>query len=160
MLNEERLNHRATREALTFEVSRHKETTELLERVFGQAVRALNVAQGLEFEIATLEAAKVIRMGHAQPMALIDAPPDGDSRPQSSSVVNQMSIPSICASSPAETKLSAEGGSKETPPHDVNQSSPQIGEVGQTRNSSAVEPTSARKGTQRRYKTLLPRQDH
>jgi hypothetical protein len=106
MLNEERLSHRATREALTFEVSRHKETTELLERVFGEANRALDVAQGLEFEIATLEAAKAIRTD--QPQLMIGASPDGDRSPHSSGPVNQMTISSICTSNSIEPGSSAE----------------------------------------------------
>jgi hypothetical protein len=46
-LNGERLEHQACREALTFETERHKETIELLDRIFKEAMRSVEVADFL-----------------------------------------------------------------------------------------------------------------
>jgi hypothetical protein len=51
-LNKERLDHRASREALAFESERHKETMELLERMFKEAIRSSEVADNLSSRLA------------------------------------------------------------------------------------------------------------
>jgi hypothetical protein len=57
VINQERLYHRASQEELTFERERHKETVELLERVFEEARRSGEIADSLGCQIATLQAA-------------------------------------------------------------------------------------------------------
>jgi hypothetical protein len=52
-LNQERLDHRACREALTFETERHKETIQLLDRIFKEAIRSGEVADILSSRLAT-----------------------------------------------------------------------------------------------------------
>ncbi|KAH8790882.1 hypothetical protein F5882DRAFT_460694 [Hyaloscypha sp. PMI_1271] len=52
-LNQERLDHRACREALTFETERHKETIELLDRIFKEAIRSSEVTDILSSRLAT-----------------------------------------------------------------------------------------------------------
>lgn len=54
-LNEERLDHRASQEALTFERASHKETAEMLEQVFREATRSAEIADRLSLQVATLQ---------------------------------------------------------------------------------------------------------
>lgn len=56
-LNEERLDHRAAQEELLFERERHKETMELLEKVFHEAMHSGEIADMLSREVATLREA-------------------------------------------------------------------------------------------------------
>jgi hypothetical protein len=56
-LNNERLDHRASREELSFERERHQESIELLDRVFKEAVRSGDVADSLKSQITVLQAA-------------------------------------------------------------------------------------------------------
>lgn len=54
-LDEERLDFRAAQEALTFERERHKETTELLERVIEEARLSGDLADTLSRQVAILQ---------------------------------------------------------------------------------------------------------
>ncbi|RFU32947.1 hypothetical protein B7463_g3362, partial [Scytalidium lignicola] len=56
MLNEERLEHRAFREELTFECNSHKDTTELLERVFREVIQSGEIADSLSSQVAIMQA--------------------------------------------------------------------------------------------------------
>lgn len=53
-VDEERLDHRATQEALAFEQAMHKETINVLERVFEEARVSGELADHLRRQIATL----------------------------------------------------------------------------------------------------------
>jgi recombination DNA repair RAD52 pathway protein len=57
LLNEERLQHRASQEALLFELERHQETIQLLNQVFKEAERTGEVADRLSRKLAELQAA-------------------------------------------------------------------------------------------------------
>lgn len=62
-LNGERLDHQACREALAFETERHRETIELLDRIFKDAMRSGEVADFLSSRRATapeLEACQTV----------------------------------------------------------------------------------------------------
>jgi hypothetical protein len=62
-LNGERLDYQACREALTFETKRHKETIELLDRIFKDAMRSGEVADFLSNRRVTapeLEACRAV----------------------------------------------------------------------------------------------------
>ena len=54
-VDEERLDHRATQEALSFERSTHRETINVLERVFEEARVSGELADHLRRQIATLQ---------------------------------------------------------------------------------------------------------
>ncbi|KAH8674402.1 hypothetical protein BGZ60DRAFT_271486 [Tricladium varicosporioides] len=77
MLNEERLDYRASQEALSFERERHKETMDLLERVFKEAIRSGEVADCLGGKLTELQAAASCRVAQAIPqtMATTEASP-------------------------------------------------------------------------------------
>lgn len=55
-LNEERLEHRASREALALECARHKDTLDMLERVFQEARRSGEIADTLKNKVIELQA--------------------------------------------------------------------------------------------------------
>ena len=69
-LEDERLEFRAAQEELVFERERHKETTDMLERVFHEAIRSSQIADALNGQIATLRAANGV--GASRP--LLDTP--------------------------------------------------------------------------------------
>jgi len=71
MINQERLDHRASQEALTFERERHKETIELLEKVFKEAVRSGEIADSLGSQVAALQAASNSGIIQAVPQAMV-----------------------------------------------------------------------------------------
>ena len=81
MLNEERLEHRASQEALTFERERHQETIELLERIFKEAVRSGEIADSLGNQVAALQAASSLEIKEVVPQtaALLEASPSNES---------------------------------------------------------------------------------
>ena len=65
-LHDERLEFRAAQEELVFERERHKETTDMLERVFQEAILSSQIADALSGQITTLRAANSV--GAARPL--------------------------------------------------------------------------------------------
>ena len=70
MLNEERLDHRACQEALTFECERHKDTHKILEQVFKETKRSGEIADRLGRELAELRATSSFRVAQAAPQTM------------------------------------------------------------------------------------------
>jgi len=70
MLNEERLDHRACQEALTFECERHKDTQKILEQVFKETKRSGEIADRLGRELAELRATSSFRFAQAAPQTM------------------------------------------------------------------------------------------
>jgi len=70
MLNEERLEHRACQEALTFERERHKDTIKLLGQVFEEATRSGEIADSLGSKLAELQAASSFGVAQATPQTM------------------------------------------------------------------------------------------
>lgn len=65
MLDEERLEFRGAQEALNFERERHKETIELLERVFEEARQSGELADMRSRQVAMLQSVPVSQSEHA-----------------------------------------------------------------------------------------------
>jgi hypothetical protein len=103
VINQERLYHRASQEELTFERERHKETVELLERVFEEARRSGEIADSLGCQIATLQAASSSGIAQVVPQdsASMKAPLGKESpKPLDA-------LPEACASSQFSSKHSS-----------------------------------------------------
>jgi hypothetical protein len=102
VINQERLYHRASQEELTFERERHKETVELLEKVFEEARRSGEIADRLGCQVAALQAASSSGIVQAVPQdsASMKAPLGKESpKPLDA-------LPEACASSQSGSKHS------------------------------------------------------
>jgi hypothetical protein len=113
LINQERLDHRASQEALTFERERHKETLELLELVFKEAVRCGEIADRLGSQVAALQSASNSGIVQAVPQAIasMEAPLGEESSiPSTASIpANQQResverLPETCAGSSPKPK--------------------------------------------------------
>jgi hypothetical protein len=93
-INQERLEHRESQEALTFEREMHKETIELLEQVFQEAVRSGEIADSLSSQVAALQAASNSGIVVPQAMASMKAPlGEENSIPSPETCASSLSIP-------------------------------------------------------------------
>jgi len=70
MLNEERLELGACQEALSFERERHKDTIDLLERVFKEATRSGEIADSLGSKLAELQAVASFSVHQTAPQTI------------------------------------------------------------------------------------------
>jgi hypothetical protein len=72
-LNEERLDHRASREELAFERARHQDTLEILDKVFHEATQSGEIVDLLSSQVTALRAAS--NFGVIQPTSEMPASP-------------------------------------------------------------------------------------
>ncbi|KAG0645011.1 hypothetical protein D0Z07_9204 [Hyphodiscus hymeniophilus] len=85
-LNEERLEYRAAQEELVFERERHKETMDMLEKMFHEAMRSGQIADFLSGEIATLRAAMAV--GDPRPLSEKPKSPNENPVPRAASILS------------------------------------------------------------------------
>ena len=71
-LDEERLDHRATQESLSFERATHRETINVLERVFEEARVSGELADHLRRQIATLQSNPGSQIVQVPPSAVLE----------------------------------------------------------------------------------------
>lgn len=86
-VNEERLDHRATQEALSFERATHRETINVLERVFEEARVSGELADHLGRQIATLQSTPSSQIVQWPPRAEVQ--PEGSTLTQNNLALHE-----------------------------------------------------------------------